>query len=104
MRTRRYLSVCLTATGLFITSLQAQEKKDLSFGQIFKGEASGLSQPLPAIRGWADDTHYIEMRSDAKAWKVDAQTGNATPYEKAPDGASVTVVQNDIIYTSDEGV
>ncbi|SEW09130.1 dipeptidyl-peptidase-4 [Chitinophaga sp. YR573] len=104
MRTRRYLSVCLTATGLFISTVQAQEKKDLSFGQIFKGEASGLSQPLPAIRGWADDTHYIEMRSDAKAWKVDAQTGNATPYEKAPDGASVAVVQNDIIYTSDEGV
>jgi len=104
MRTRRYLSVCLIATGFFISGLQAQERKDLSFGQIFKGEASGLSQPLPAIRGWADDTHYIEMRSDAKAWKVDAQTGNATPYEKAPDGASVAVVQNDIIYTSDEGV
>ncbi|GAA3915223.1 prolyl oligopeptidase family serine peptidase [Chitinophaga oryziterrae] len=104
MRTRRYLSVCLTATGFFISGLQAQEKKDLSFGQIFKGEASGLSQPLPAIRGWADDTHYIEMRSDAKAWKVDAQTGNATPYEKAPDGASVAVIQNDIIYTSDEGI
>jgi dipeptidyl-peptidase-4 len=104
MRTRRYLSVCFTATGLFISSLQAQEKKDLRFGQIFKGEASGLSQPLPAIRGWADETHYIEMRTDGKAWKVDAQTGNATPYQKAPDGASVAVVQNDIIYTSDEGL
>jgi dipeptidyl-peptidase-4 len=104
MRTRHYLSVCLTATALFTSGVQAQEKKDLTFGQIFKGEASGVSKPLPAIRGWADDTHYIEMRSDGKAWKVDAQTASATPYEKAPEGASVAVVQHDIIYTSDEGV
>jgi dipeptidyl-peptidase-4 len=106
MRTTRYGSICFTALSLLSISLQAQDKKDLSFRQIFKGEATGLYQPLPAVKGWADDTHYIEYRSAggaSKAWKVDAATGKAAPYATPPEGATVAVRDHDIVYTSAEG-
>lgn len=101
-----YWMGCLITVGC-ISQLQAQEKKDLNFGQIFKNERSGIIAPLPDIRGWADNTHYIEMRNEtgvAQAWKVDAKTGNAIPYSKPLEGATVTVRDHDIFYTSAEGV
>lgn len=96
------------AAGLLLlfSSLQAQEKKDLTYEQIFNRTPTGIFQPLPFIKGWADDTHYIEMRTTgdtAGAWKVDARNGNATPYTASPDDASVAVMQNDIIYTAANG-
>jgi dipeptidyl-peptidase 4 len=107
MYTRHYWSVCFAVLCGTAINATAQEKKDLTFRQIFKGDASGLYQPLPGIRGWADDTHYIEMRAEGgntKAWKVDAKTGSATPYTKPPEGATVSSRQNDIFYSSAEGV
>ncbi|MBW8685869.1 S9 family peptidase [Chitinophaga rhizophila] len=106
MHTTRYRSVCFTALSLLGLSLQAQEKKDLTFRQIFKGEATGLYQPLPNIRGWADATHYIQYRTEggaSKAYKVDAATGKSEPYVTPPEGATVTVRNNDIVYTSPTG-
>lgn len=107
MHTKHYWSVCFTVLCAASLNLKAQEKKDLTFRQIFKGEATGLYQPLPVIRGWADDTHYIEMRTEggsSKAWKVDAQTGNATPYSKPPEGANVEARDNNIFYTDANGI
>jgi dipeptidyl-peptidase 4 len=102
-----YRTGCIAALSfLSLHRLQAQDKKDLSFDQIFKGAPSGITKPLPVINGWADDTHYIEMRPENgvnKAYKVDAQTSNATPYSRPPEGATVIVKNHDIIYTSAEG-
>lgn len=107
MHTKHYWSVCFTVLCATSFTLKAQEKKDLTFRQIFKGEATGLYQPLPVIRGWADDTHYIEMRPEngsARAWKVDVKTGNATPYSTPPEGASVEARNNNIFYTAADGI
>jgi dipeptidyl-peptidase 4 len=103
MLRRHSLSACLTVLGFISSGLYAQDKKDLTFKQIFKNEPSGLMKSLPNITGWADDTHYIEMR-EGKAYRIDAKTGDATVYEKAPEGATVSVEKKDVIYTSDMGV
>lgn len=106
MHITRYGTACLTVLGLLSLSLQAQDKKDLTFRQIFKGEPTGLYQPLPNIKGWADETHYIQYRTEggaSKAYKVDAATGKSEPYITPPEGATVTVRNNDIFYTSPTG-
>lgn len=107
MHITRYGTVCFTALSLLSLGSQAQDKKDLTFRQIFKGEPTGLYQPLPNIKGWADDTHYIQYRTEggaSKAYKVDAATGKSEPYVTPPEGATVTVRNNDIIYTSPTGI
>jgi len=85
------------------------QKKTFTYEQLFhNASAPGLMKPLPAIRGWADDNHYIEMQKDASgklvAMSVDVKTGKAVPYTGAvqensraeslpvtvPDGRNVT--------------
>ena len=69
----------------FNTALTAQ-KKNFSYDQLFKGATVNVTKPLPAIRGWADDEHYLEMRRSAtdtskqEVVSVNVKTGKATPY------------------------
>ncbi|HEU4607781.1 MAG TPA: hypothetical protein VFS31_06700, partial [Chitinophagaceae bacterium] len=63
------------------------QQKLFSFGELFQGQPTGLLQPLPSIRGWVDDNHYLEWRNDGQTgkgrlWSVDVKTGEALPYEK----------------------
>jgi dipeptidyl-peptidase-4 len=63
--------------------LHAQEKKHLTFEQIFKGAEPRVTQPLPVISGWLDDKHYLESKKKegddrAKVYAVDAETGAET--------------------------
>jgi len=65
------------------------EKKRLTFDQIFKDAPPRITNPLPAVTGWADDDHYIQ-RSRAEGFPggpgggteelVDARTGKAAPW------------------------
>lgn len=76
-----YLATCLFMATLV---LQAQ-KKLVSYDQAFKGAATNITKPLPVIRGWADDEHYLEMRKDdsdgkSKLMSVDVKTGKAVAY------------------------
>ncbi|SFW39597.1 S9 family peptidase [Chitinophaga sancti] len=96
----RHVTSCLAALGLLSAPLCAQDKKDLTFDQIWKNAPSGITQPLPNISGWADDTHYIEVRN-GKSYQVDVKTGAASEYSKA--GISVAVQNHDIIYTAADG-
>ncbi|WP_440133355.1 S9 family peptidase [Chitinophaga sancti] len=96
----RHVTSCLAALGLLSAQLCAQDKKDLTFDQIWKNAPSGITQPLPNISGWADDTHYIEVRN-GKSYQVDVKTGAASEYSKA--GISVAVQNHDIIYTAADG-
>lgn len=98
-----------TAT-LLLTSLclQAQQKPDLTFEQVFKGQATHITNPLPAIREWTDGEHYLEMRPDPvngrmQAWNVDARSGKATVYTAPVDGPSVEVREKDIFYKAADG-
>ena len=47
---------------IFITS--HAQKQNFTFEQIFRNEESNVTQQLPMIRGWADDTHYILAKNN----------------------------------------
>jgi dipeptidyl-peptidase 4 len=65
---------------------QAQEKKLLTFDQIFKNGEPRLTTMLPAVTGWTDDEHYIESAPRegpdrrGSSSLVDARTGKRVPY------------------------
>jgi dipeptidyl-peptidase-4 len=63
----------------------AQEKKYPTFEQIFNNAEPRLIQRLPNISGWADDTHYVEMKRKEgeerpRLYAVDVKTGEEKPY------------------------
>lgn len=69
---------------LVVCSAGAQNKQ-ISFEQAFKSVPTNISKPLPQVKGWADDEHYIQMMTDLKDGKskwmsVDVKTGNSLPY------------------------
>jgi len=78
------------------------QKKKLSYKQVFQRGEPRLLGSLPRIRGWLDDEHYLEMRSDEedeqetpKLMKVNATTGETIIYldeekykDKLPKGFS----------------
>ena len=77
--------ILLAATCLLLTSITIEvtaQKKNFTYDQIFKNSGDDAAKPLPAIRGWADDDHYLEMQKDADGkmmvMSVDVKTGN--PY------------------------
>jgi dipeptidyl-peptidase 4 len=74
----------LTGLSLLLAGTLVAQKKNFTYEQLFKTPASAVSKPLPAIRGWADDDHYIEMQKDADgkqvAMSVEVKTGKATAY------------------------
>jgi dipeptidyl-peptidase-4 len=64
--------------------LSIAQKKNFSYDQLFKGVATNITKPLPAITGWVDDENYIETRKDADgksaSFAVNVKTGLAKPY------------------------
>ena len=85
-----------------------EQKKDLSFDQIFGDNRPFLTRPLPTIVTWVDDDHYVEIREDDtrgrryRPMKVEAMTGKAEPYE-GPDPTEshrVYIRDNDIYYAA----
>ncbi len=73
----------------------AAQKKLFSFDQLFKNTGVKVSKPLPMVRGWADDEHYLEMRKDANGNQqlvsVDVKTGSVSPYAAPNDKATPPV-------------
>ena len=69
----------------FAVLIHAQEKKKLTFEQIFKNGEPKITTEIPSITGWIDDDHYIEMRKNdgdkrRRAYSVDVKTGAAERY------------------------
>ncbi len=84
--------------------------KDFTYEQVFRGFGRGGTPPegdaeqvtgqLPTIRGWADATHYLELRTDPaddtrRLYSVSAEDGSAEAYrnyaeidENLPEGFS----------------
>jgi len=100
-------SFTLFTTLLLLSLSSSAQLKDLSFEEVFNKPASDILNPLPVYRGWADNSHYIEYRMEAKQSKpytVDARTG--TSVQSAPaqvNEASVRVKNNDIFYKDAQG-
>lgn len=82
---RKYLVVQFSLV-LIAAIAVAQEKKDFTYDQLFKGNPAGIVQKAPpTITKWIDDEHYVEVRregSEVKTMSVDVKTGNAVPYKE----------------------
>jgi dipeptidyl-peptidase-4 len=81
---------------LFNAALFAQ-KKTFTYDQLFNNQnPAKITKPLPSIRGWIDDNHYIEMRPDGNgkqvAMSVDVKTGKAVPYSGAVSADSRVIM------------
>ncbi len=77
--------VLIFAILLASVHTQAQEKKRLSFDQIFKNGAPKLTEPLPTISGWKDDDHYLETKKKegderSRVYAVDVKSGKEEVY------------------------
>ncbi len=73
-----FLFLCFHGTG------QAQKaQKKLTFEQVYLNAEPRLFKPLPSIRSWLDDEHYLlsetyEKTRSTKLYKVSAKTGEKT--------------------------
>jgi dipeptidyl-peptidase 4 len=84
---------------LFSITVTAQEKKKLTFDQIFKNAEPKIISELPRITEWVDDEHYIQMkRNDSDkhfhAYSVDVQTGMARLYTEKDLGQFKPIVDS----------
>lgn len=77
----------LTCLALFAFAGQPllAQKTLFTYEQLFKGAPTQLTQPLPVVKGWVDDDHYIEYRKNGTegtgtSYSVEVKTGKATPY------------------------
>jgi dipeptidyl-peptidase-4 len=62
------------------------QKKNFSYEQLFRNVETNLLKPLPAIKGWVDDAHYLVVQKDANGTTatllVDVKSGKAVPYQE----------------------
>jgi dipeptidyl-peptidase-4 len=78
-----------------IAAAQQEGLKKLTYEQVFRRSGRGaesagaetepVTGQLPTIRGWADATHYLELRTDPedetrRIFMVSAEDGTAEPY------------------------
>ncbi len=93
----------LVLKGLFflflfnsLTSVNIAQDKKLTFDQVYMFSQPHLLKRLPSLKGWLDDNHYLQKKSDDSKnylMKVDAETGDEEIYvdyskinENLPDG------------------
>ncbi|MDF2187099.1 DPP IV N-terminal domain-containing protein [Paraflavitalea sp. CAU 1676] len=69
------------------TNSATAQKKEFTYEQLFKTPVSGITKPLPVIRGWVNDESYIEQQKDASGnaafVAVNVKSGKSTPYTGA---------------------
>lgn len=72
---------------LLAAALSSTAQKNFTYDQLFKNAASNTTKPLPVIRGWVDDEHYIELQKDTAGktvfFSVDVKTGKSQLYTGA---------------------
>ena len=101
------MRINFTAAALFTTALASTisvygQQKKLSFAEVFNSSPKNIINPIPQQRGWADNTHFIEYRSEggkSTPYTVDVKTGNAVPSTPAQvNEATVSIRKNDVFY------
>jgi dipeptidyl-peptidase 4 len=90
--------IALLITVAISKNLSAQ-KKLFTYEQAFKGASTNVTKPLPVIKGWVDDEHYIVLTKSesgsTQLQSVDVKTGTAVPYtgkeseQAAPSASSL---------------
>jgi dipeptidyl-peptidase-4 len=60
------------------------QKQNFTFDQIFNNAETNVSKALPAIKGWTDDTHFLQTQKEPDGrttlLQVDVKTGKSIPY------------------------
>ncbi len=71
----------ITAVALvLIFSLATQaQKKELDNNQYFKNNFKGITNALPSVIKWIDDSHFI-LRRDGKNYEIDCKNGAEKEY------------------------
>ena len=68
----------------------AQEKKPLTYEQIYRNGEPRVLKPVPIIVGWADEAHYLVAKGRGEgAVSVDVKTGKETPYHDLSEFKSI---------------
>ncbi|MEJ7610300.1 MAG: DPP IV N-terminal domain-containing protein [Ferruginibacter sp.] len=57
-----------------LTTVSLAQQKQLTDDQYFKANFKGITQPLPIVTRWTDNTHFLVIR-DGKTYVADAKTG-----------------------------
>lgn len=92
-----FATLCLTATA---------QKKELTNDQYFKNNFKGITQALPVVTNWIDDSHFV-LQKDGKKTMVDCKTGVEADYTdtEAPKQTKTTVsFKNNDIFIKINGV
>ena len=77
----RKQAAALAVVIIFSFAAKAQ-KKDLGNDQYFKSNFKGITQTLPSVTKWLDDSHLI-LRRDGKNYVIDCKTGSETEATEA---------------------
>ena len=79
----RILRYTAAVAVVLLSGLATQaQKKELGDDQYFKGNFKGITQALPTVVKWIDDSHFI-LRKDGKDLEIDCKTGAEKPYVEA---------------------
>lgn len=98
------LRIAAFSVLLSLSATVAAQQKTLTFDEVFKSPPKEIISPLPVYSGWADDTHYIEYRTEGqenKPYTVDVRTGTAVPSAPAQVNEATVFIKNKDVYYKD---
>jgi dipeptidyl-peptidase-4 len=90
-----HLLIAAVIGMVLLPPASAQEKKSLTFDQIFRNGEPRITTSLPVVTGWTDDDHFVETRpreggeGRGGLFLVDAKTGKREPYRNMESYRSV---------------
>ena len=91
---RRFIKDMLLPCLLLIIIPATAQKKNFSYEQLFGNVETDLLKPLPTIKGWVDDAHYLlvqkETNGTTSTLLVDVKSGKTVPYQESAANALMT--------------
>jgi dipeptidyl-peptidase-4 len=82
---------CIAIFAIIICSFVAQaQKKDLTDEQYFKGNFKGITQALPQVITWIDESHVV-ISKEGKSFLLDCKKGTEAAYTAQPVTKPVAV-------------
>ncbi len=78
-RTQCIKQFAVIVMAFALTTSALAQKKELGDEQYLKNNFKGITQPLPTLVKWIDDSHFI-LKRDGKNYEIDAKTGAEKEY------------------------
>ncbi len=79
---KTFIKYTVALATVFVGLCAQAQKKDLGSDQYFKSNFRGITQPLPSVVRWIDDSHLV-LRRDSKNYVIDCKTGTETEATEA---------------------